>query len=240
MSNPTGPGRLSRLALFDALNVSRDPMLLIALVMSAAPALMLAIWRADIDAAANAAFGVAAFSHYAIPTALLLPALLIGWVVGFLVLEDRDDGPLLAVAVTPLGTRGYLGYRAALAAALTTLLTVYGIALLLPGVTPAIAVLLVLLIAAESVLAAAILPSVARNKVEGLAVTKLTNLTAIVPLAALLPAPWRYLFGIIPSYWLGELLLVPPGDGIPLPLTAILAIAIHAAVAVLLIWRFRR
>lgn len=104
-------------------------------------------------------------------------------------LEDRDDGPLLAVAVTPLGTRGYLGYRAALAAALTTLLTVYGIALLLPGVTPAIAVLLVLLIAAESVLAAAILPSVARNKVEGLAVTKLTNLTAIVPLAALLPRP---------------------------------------------------
>ncbi len=37
--------------------------------------------------------------------------MLIGWVTGFLLLEDRDDGPLLAVDVTPIGKCGFLAYR---------------------------------------------------------------------------------------------------------------------------------
>jgi len=232
--------RFSQLFLSDSASIRRDPMLLVATVMSLAPALALAILRDKLDGAALDVFGVDGFTRYLVPTALLLPALLVGWVVGFLVLEDRDDGPLAAVAVTPLGARGYLAYRAALAAALTLLLTTYGIILLLPGVSPFTGALLVLLVAMEAVLAAAILPSVARNKVEGLAVTKLTNLAAIVPLAALLPAPWRYLLGCLPTYWVGELLLLPPAEALPLPVTAILALGVHAAVAALLLWRFRR
>ena len=44
----------------------------------------------------------------------------------------------------------------------------------------------------EAVIAAALLPALARNKVEGLALTKLTNIMAVVPLLALLPSPWRF------------------------------------------------
>ena len=233
-------GRWRRIIHYDLRNIARDPMLLIVLVMSALPALGLAIWRTDIDAAASAAFGTPGFTRYLIPVTLVLPALLIGWVVGFLTLEDRDEGALTAVAITPLGARGYLGYRAALAAILTLVLTVYGIVLLLPEASLGIAIVLTLLVAIEAVLSAAVLPAVARNKVEGLALTKLTNILSVVPLLALLPAPWRYLFAVVPSYWIGELLLVPSAETLPLIWLAGLALLVHGAAAALLLWRVRR
>ncbi|HYO78826.1 MAG TPA: hypothetical protein VE010_20360 [Thermoanaerobaculia bacterium] len=34
-------------------------------------------------------------------------------VIGFLLLDERDDGILLAVAVTPVEPRAYVGYRIA-------------------------------------------------------------------------------------------------------------------------------
>ncbi|WP_417308412.1 hypothetical protein [Devosia sp.] len=242
MSAPllTQSGRWRRIVQYDLRNIVRDPMLLIVMVMSALPALGLAIWRSDIDAAALGAFDAAGFTRYLIPTFLVLPALLIGWVVGFLTLEDRDEGALMAVAITPLGARAYLGYRAALAAGLTMGLTIYGILLLLPGISFPLATLISVLVAIEAVLSAAILPAMARNKVEGLALTKLTNILAMAPLAALLPFPWRYAFGIVPHYWLGELLLVPPAEAMPLWITAALALAVHAIVVAGLLRRIRR
>lgn len=234
------PSRLGKILFSDALNVTRDPMLLIVLVMTALPPLALAIWRADLDALALQSFGVANFGTYLVPTFLVVNALLIGWVVGFLMLEDRDEGMLTAVAVTPLGGRGYLGYRAALAAALTLLLTLYGIVLMAPALPPAPAALVCLLVALEAVLSAAVLPALARNKVEGLALTKLTNILAIVPLAALLPAPWRYLFGVLPPYWIGEVLLVPASGALPIWLVALLSLLVHAVATALLLARVRR
>jgi hypothetical protein len=83
------------------------------------------------------------------------------------------------------------------------------------------------------VLAAVILPAIAQNKVEGLALTKLTNIAVIIPLIAIVPSPWRFLASLVPTYWIGELLA---GQGSTLPIWAVTAamIATHLGWGVLL------
>jgi hypothetical protein len=227
------PARFVRLIASDSMNVARDPMLIIASVMSLAPAPLLYAARPALDAAALSAFGVTELSRYLMPLVLIIPAMLIGWVTGFLLLEDRDDGPLLAVDVTPVGKGGFLIYRGAVAAAITGAITLWACRLLIPDSGWVLAVLIAVLVGIEAVLAAVILPAIARNKVEGLALTKLTNLAAVVPLLAIVPSPWRYTGGFFPTYWVGELLALSSETYLPLAIIIVAAITTHAAAAIL-------
>lgn len=235
------PRRFGRLLLSDAMNIGRDPMLLAAIVLSVVPAIAFHLTQAEMDAAALRAFGVEQFSRYVAPVALLVPAALIGWVTGFLLLEDRDDGPLTAVAVTPIGKGGFFAYRATVTVLVTAAVTLLGLRLIVPELGVGHSMLLLVLVPAEAVIAAVILPALARNKVEGLALTKLTNLAIIVPLLAALPSPWRFLGGVVPSYWIGELLGLSGSQSLPPAVLAAAAIAVHLAWgAVLYRWFVRR
>lgn len=203
------PSSVLRLVASDAMSVSREPMLVLAMAMSILPAVAFALTRSAMDVAALSAFGTVEISRYVAPVVLVLPATLVGWVTGFLVLEDRDDGVLLAVDVTPLGKMGFLTYRAAVTALLAGLVTGVALPLVLPAIDVRDGAVIVLWVAAEAVLASAILPAIARNKVEGLALTKLTNIAAVVPLVAFIPPPWRFLAAPIPTFWVGEVLNAP-------------------------------
>jgi fluoroquinolone transport system permease protein len=231
MSLVFAPRRVGRLVASDAVNVSRDPMLVFASVMALFPSIGLFLFRDAIDAAAFGAFGLADLSRYLVPVAITLPAFLVGWVAGFLFLEDRDDGPLLAVDVTPVGKGGYVAYRAVLAGLLIATITLPAALVLAPDLHPALALLIALLVAIEGISAAVVLPALARNKVEGLALTKITNLFAAVPLIALVPSGWRYLAGVLPPFWIGDLLGLSPDARMPLLPAVILAIAVHIIVA---------
>lgn len=234
------PRRLGRLLAADAMNIARDPMLLFAVGLSLVPSVALALFRGQLDAAAVSSFGIAEFSRFVVPLALMIPAMLIGWVTGFLLLEDRDEGLIAALAVTPVGKVGYLGYRVAATALVTGAVTAMATLLLLPRAGWFQQALLVALVACEAVLAAVVLPAVARNKVEGLAVTKLSNLAGAVPLLAILATSWRLVAGIVPSFWIGELLGLSSGPSLPLPLTVALAVGTHLAAVVLLFRLFAR
>jgi hypothetical protein len=234
------PRRFMRLMAADAMNVARDPMLALAVVLSTLPAALWLFWAHEIDAAALSAFGIADFLRYAAPVALLMPAFLIGWVTGFLLLEDRDEGPLLAIDVTPVGKIGFLAYRVSAAALIVLLLTCGATRIIVPHLGPGPGIVAALLAAAATVLGTVVFPAVARNKVEGLALTKLTNLASLAPLLAIIPSPWRYLGGVVPTYWLGELLHLSPLSPLPLPLVLIFAAASHLLVGALLFARFRR
>ena len=231
------PPRLQRLIQSDAANVARDPLLPFALSMSAMPAIALWLWGDALDIAALDALGVADFSRYLAPIALLVPASLIGWVAGFLLLEDRDDNLLPALAVTPVGKTGFLAYRLLATAIATALVTAVALPVLAPDASWPTRAFLLFAVTAASVIYAIILPAIARNKVEGLALTKLTNLAAAIPLLALIPSPWRYLGGIIPTYWIGELTLAPTVY-LPYPATVALAGAAYLAWGVVLFRRF--
>lgn len=228
------PRRFARLFLSDALNVARDPTLVFATLFSLMPAVAFFFGRQPMDAAAAAAFGIADFSRYLAPVALCLPAYLVGWVTGFLFLEDRDEGTLTAIDVTPVGKAGFMGYRVSVTVALATVVTLFGAALVLPGAGWPFAFLLAGLVALQAVSAAFVLPALARNKVEGLALTKLTNIAAVAPLLAVVPSPWRYLAGVVPSFWVGELFGLSPQPLLPAPAVVALALAVHLVIAALL------
>lgn len=235
------PRRTFRLIASDAMNIARDPMLLFAAGMSLLPALALALGKVPMDAAALATFGVAEISRFVVPIALVLPATLIGWVTGFLLLEDRDEGTLVALDVTPVGKSGFLAYRASITSLLAVAITLYAWPLIMPDVGVATVLCLAALVALNAVGFAVVLPAIARNKVEGLAVTKLTNILAVAPLLAAIPSPLRYLAGVLPPFWIGELLGLTNVAAIPAVLTAALGLAVGtAAVAALFVLFARR
>ncbi len=221
------PRRLLPLVASDAMNVARDPMLIFATLLSLVPALALHFGAPALNEAAEAAFGVVDMDRYFVPLALAVPAVLVGWVTGFLLLEDRDEGTLLALDVTPIGKGGFLAYRVAVTALLAGGITLYAWPLIIPATPAPIALVLAAVVALNAVLAAVILPAIARNKVEGLALTKLTNLLSVVPLLAAIPSPWRYLAGFLPSYWIGELLPLTAIATPAAPVPAIIALAIN-------------
>ncbi len=234
------PRRLGRLLAADAMSIGRDPMLLFAVGLSIVPSVALALVQVRLDEAAANAFGITTISRFVVPVALMIPAMLIGWVTGFLLLEDRDEGLISALSVTPVGKVGYLAYRVAATALITAAITVMATLLLLPQAPWFQHGLLALLIGCEAVLVAVVLPAVARNKVEGLAVTKLANIAGAVPLLAILATPWRFLAGIVPSFWIGELLGLSDGPSLPMLLTTALAVVTHVAAVLLLFVMFSR
>lgn len=219
------PAKWTTLLSADARNVTRDPTLLFVTIFAFVPLVGFGIWGADIDNWVSQSIGLDNFTHYALPVLLVVPATLFGWVSGFLLLEDRDDGPLIALDVTPMGRSGFFGYRIGITAIVAFALTLLGLLILAPGMNGFVATIISVLLALEAVCFAFALPGIARNKVEGLALSKVLNLFSIMPLLALIPAPWRYLTAPLPTFWLGELIYNP--QALPLPFAIGAALIIH-------------
>lgn len=133
---------------------------------------------------------------------LLVPAML-GAIVGLMLLDERDEGTLPALHATPLGLRRYAAYRVLMPMLFGVIYVYLGIALTGLVTMPWLAFLPVALMTAlEAPLVAFLLASLAGNKVEGLAYIKGLNLLFFVPVVAwFVPFPWRWLFGIAPTYW---------------------------------------
>lgn len=128
---------------------------------------------------------------------------LFGVVIGFLLLDERDEQTLTALQVTPLTMGGYLAYRVLLPVALSVALVLitYPLAGMVP--MPPQHVLLVSLLAAPMApIFALFLAAVAQNKVQGFAIMKGSGSVLILPLAAyFFEGAWTYLLGIIPTFW---------------------------------------
>lgn len=201
------PHRLKRLLASDAANIRRDPTLLFVILFGALPMLLLSYFGDALSTFTRDTLGWANTYDLAVPIVLCLPPMLLGWVFGFLFLEERDDGPLMAISVTPIGVSGLMAYRLMLTGVICMGLTLIACALLLPHLSGALALFLAVLSGLQGAMITVLIPAVARNKVEGLALTKMTNLVALVPLLAWLDTPLRYLGALIPTYWIGALML---------------------------------
>ena len=125
------------------------------------------------------------------------------------VLEELDDGTATYLMVTPLGKSGYLASRLVV---LTALSVVYEIALMavftLSGMLLWMNALSALVNALVSVSVAMLVIGFARNKVEGMALIKLSGFFILGYLGAyFLQGPVQYLAGVLPGYWLGRMVL---------------------------------
>lgn len=231
--SPLALVRAQALLRADARNVARDPVLMVGIVMSIAPALLLAVFGPTAESAGQAAFGFAGTGRILGVVAVLLPGGMLGWVTGFLLLEDRDEAVLTAIEMTPLGKAGFIAWRLGLCAALVFALSLSTVFAALPGSGLAVAFGMALLVAGYGTLVALFLVAFAGNKVEGLALTKLANLGLVAPLLALLPSPLRYLAAPLPPFWIGEMAGLAP-DALWSPLAFLLGCATAAALGLLL------
>ncbi len=154
---------------------------------------------------------------------------LLGFIIGVLFVEERDEGTLLAIQASPLSLRSFLGYRMLAAMVLNVLLTMIGV-LLADLVSISWLELL-----ASAALASLAVPIVAlvyaiyiKNKVQALMMLKPVQVWGGVPtLLFFLPTAWEWIGSVpLPLYYpmrffwgatqgLAEWWLMVPGVLIP-------------------------
>lgn len=145
------------------------------------------------------------------------PPYVYGFVVGFLVLEDREQGTLSALLTSPLARDGYLRYRGLTAYALSATGVVISVALFDPAALTPLALGGVALVSALGGPAIAFLfASLASDSIEGVAINKLLGLAVVVPALAVLafPEPLEYVAGLDPLYWPMKAAAVGASEGV--------------------------
>ena len=134
---------------------------------------------------------------------LLIMPQLFGSILGFLLLDERDDNTLTALQVTPLSTASFFGYRLLQPAILTILATLLTVPLLnIYDISIWRLLPIALVMAMGAPIYGLMLASLANNKVQGLAILKGLGIFLLGPMLAWFVAePWASLFGIFPNYW---------------------------------------
>lgn len=195
----------------DALSLSRDTlmrgMVVLPLALAAGARWLFPAALAPIGALLHVDLQ-ALYAQFMIYVLLLLAPAICGMVVGFMLLDQRDDHTLAALQVTPLPLPLYLGYR--LAAPMLVSFAMTLIALPLAGLLPLTWLQVVLLAIAATPFApvvALLLGAYAANKVQGFALQKALGVLLLAPfIGALLPMPWQLISGLLPTYWPAALL----------------------------------
>ena len=183
----------------------RDPLLGWVLLMPFGLALLLRLLIPRIEEALFTAngFELAPYHPLIMGGYLMTAPAIVGMVIGFLLLDERDARTLMALRVTPLSMRRYLAYRIALPLTVGILTTIAGYPLV--GISPlpfASLVPIAIVAGLWAPLLALLLGTAAPNKVAGFAVMKVLNSLNLVPVAAFfLPLPIQFVAGVLPSYW---------------------------------------
>jgi fluoroquinolone transport system permease protein len=202
----------------DLRSVARDSMLrwLVAL-----PVLMALLLRWGVPVAAKRVslqYSIDLLPYYPLIASIivLVTPMVAGTVIGFLLLDQRDDRTLSALQVTPLTLGGYLAYRLAVPVLVSIVMTVITVPLTgLVRIGP-LPLLLVGLAAAPLAPAfALLLGAFANNKVQGFAIMKAAGILNWPPIIAwFLPTVWQWVMGIVPTYWPVKLFwLLEAGEG---------------------------
>lgn len=197
----------------DSRSIQRDPLLRWLIVVPLFIALATRWLLPIVFERLGALFGFDLTSYYApvMSTLLLMIVpILAGTVIGFLLLDQRDDNTLTALQVTPMSLTDYMVYRFAGPILLSVVMTI--IALPLAGVaTVGFAALLIVSFAAAPLapLFALFLAAFAQNKVQGFALTKASGIILWPPVIAyFVPPGWQLAFGLAPTYWPAKLLWI--------------------------------
>lgn len=196
---------LLALARADARLVWRDPLLgwVLALPIVLAVALRALIPRAAEILLTTAGLDLTPYLPLVMGGYLMTAPGIVGMVVGFLLLDERDARTLMALRVTPLSMRQYLSYRIALpiVGGMASTLIGYRLAGLVP-IPLATLVSLAAVGALSAPLLALVLGTAAPNKVAGFAVVKVLNALNLLAVAAFfIPLPRQYAAGLLPAYW---------------------------------------
>lgn len=137
---------------------------------------------------------------------IVLMPFFIGMVLGFRMLDEKDEHMLSFYAVSPLGITGYIGLRVAMAVILNLLgITIIGLFGVFPRAYWFFISIQTLLLAPFIFL---ILGLLGKNKIQGLTLVKIMGMIFMLPLLKMIKAnPLDKIFILIPSYNIFELIV---------------------------------
>ncbi len=186
-------------------NLFREPELIFLIVV---PFLIGFILRAGIPFAEvflsmRFGFDLSPYINFITGFIMLVPALLIGMVSGLRMLDDRDGGILRYTAVLPIASGRYLFCRLIISAILAAPLS--GMLPLIQGVSgvPILPLGMISLSMSLSAPALALfLTAFAGNKVEAMALAKISGILFAAPAAGFfIKSPLIFIAGILPPFW---------------------------------------
>ncbi|QNO13948.1 hypothetical protein HYG86_03770 [Alkalicella caledoniensis] len=168
---------------------------------------------------------------------ILFTPMIIGVFTGFIILDEKDDDILSYISVTELGKAGFISYRIISPTIISIAMSAITVNILpLAEVSMSKTVAMILIASLEAPLIALFLGSFAANKVEGLAYSKGLGLLNIAPAVSFLAqGNWRYMAGILPPFWINEIIM---GKNIITTIT--FATAIHFVYLYLLVKKFSK
>jgi fluoroquinolone transport system permease protein len=237
-------GAVRALGMIDAKSVRRDPLLRWMVLGPAFIALLVRWGTPFIGARLQSRLGFQLEPYYPLIMSfvLLLVPMMCGIVIGFLLLDQRDDRTITALQVTPLTTSGYLVYRTAAPFVLSVLMTM--VALPLAGLVPVRLGPLVLVTVAAAPLApltALFLAAFAANKVQGFALMKAAGVLNWPPMFAyFVDGPWQLAFGLTPTYWPAKLYWMLQADDPGWWVYLVVGLAFQLLLIALVLGRFNR
>lgn len=153
--------------------------------------------------AENTGFSIEYFADLIIVILVLLVPHVYGALVGFSILDDRDDHILTSIHVTPLGIHQFLSFRMAVVLVLSFIATTYviwfsNIGDLSLGNILAIA----FLVSLAAPMTGLFINALAKNKIEGFAVMKGAGMIIIFPIVSLFFLDSKELFfSFAPGFW---------------------------------------
>lgn len=185
----------------DIKNIKRDPTLLLMLWV---PFMILFFVRFGVPYISNWWPEMANYHTLVILFFSLLIAIFPGFIVSFMILDEKDAQLLPAIKVTPVSVSGFLVIRISYIVLLSSLFSF--LFLRFNGIVHfslVKSITLAVLSALNTPVLILLISAFAKNKVEGMTYLKVANITFILPIAGLfIPTAGKYLFAIFPAFWI--------------------------------------
>lgn len=186
-------------------------------------------------------------SYYPIIVALfvLVSPLYYGVVLGLLVLEEKDENVLLAVAVTPLQLNNYLLARV-IVYTIVSLPLVVIVHELIDVIEISLLKLFFVAIAASlnTAMVVMLLAAFCKNQLEGFVIGKAMSPLILLPLGMFfVPDYWHLICGVLPTYWpimAYYTAIAESGSDVFFVATILMSLLVQPITAVLLYRRFNR
>lgn len=204
--------KIIALSLGDLRNITRDAVLMMSILGPLILALTIKFvmpWIQEV-VLAQLSYNLSQDFAFIMSFLILMVPMMIGMLTGFMILEERDEDLLTYFSVTPLSKSGYLIYRLISPIVISLILT-----LVLLQLTSLIKIDLlqllpiILLASLGAPIIALFMTSFAQNKVEGLALGKISGILPFAALAAyFIKSNWQLLAGVFPSYWISKAFLL--------------------------------
>ncbi|MFC6824651.1 ABC transporter permease [Halopelagius fulvigenes] len=220
-------GPVGTMAVADLRKWVQDPLYL---YIGLAPVILAAVTRFGTPYVAARLAGTFDLTPY-YPLAVAFVAVFVpgtfGFVAGFFVLEERDQGLIAAFRTTPLTAEGYLRYRVLSVVLVSFVVAAVCVPLAgLVAVSPAVYVPVAAVSALWGAVSCFLMASLASNSVEGVAVSKALGILVTIPLfgVAFVPEPWQYALGVFPTFWPAKAFLVGAASGVTAEFAGLLAV----------------